>query len=153
MREIDIQFATEDSCPSKAQIEHWVTTALSQQKKEGALAIRIVDEQEMTSLNHQFRNKNKPTNVLSFPCQLPPSLRKHILGDIVICASVVASEATTQQKPMMAHWAHMVVHGVLHLLGHDHENEEEATLMEKEEVAILHELGFSDPYIVENTYE
>ncbi|MBN9288185.1 MAG: rRNA maturation RNase YbeY [Gammaproteobacteria bacterium 39-13] len=153
MREIDVQFATNDECPSETQIQHWALTALVQQKKNGALVIRVVDETEMTSLNYQFRKKNKPTNVLSFACQLPPSLKGDILGDIVICASVVAQEAKEQQKPIAAHWAHMVVHGVLHLLGHDHEKDDEATVMESEEVMILRELGFSDPYRVEHCDE
>lgn len=153
MREIDIQFVTHKDCPTETEIQHWAITTLSKLEKNGILVIRIVDEAEMISLNHQFRKKNKPTNVLSFSCQLPPSIKGDILGDIVICAPVVAQEAEEQQKPLIAHWAHMIVHGLLHLLGHDHENDEEATLMENEEVAILRELGFSDPYRVEHSHE
>ena len=126
MSDIDIQFATKKNCPSSSQIKKWIAATLTEQKRNGSLVVRIVDENEMKTLNHQFRNIDKPTNVLSFSCQLPPNLRGDILGDIVICAPVVALEAQEQNKSLTSHWAHMVVHGVLHLLGHDHEKDDEA---------------------------
>lgn len=153
MKGIDIQVATKSLCPSKNEIKLWIKAALLQQNKKGSLVVRIVDEDEMTTLNHQFRNKQKPTNVLSFSTMIPEPLRGDMLGDIVICASVVAKEALEQHKAVQAHWAHMVIHGVLHLLGHDHEKETDANVMEQIEIEILHQLGFADPYKVENIYE
>ncbi len=148
MSSVDIQIATQALHPTKKEIKNWVSAALKQQHKSGALVVRIVDEDEMTSLNHHYRKKEKPTNVLSFRCDLPVKLRGDVLGDIVICATVVANEATQQGKPLVAHWAHMVVHGVLHLLGYDHENDQDAIIMENHEASILNELGFADPYKV-----
>lgn len=149
--DIDIQFATLEKCPTSDQIKMWINAVLK--KKNAKVVIRIVNEDEMIILNRQYRHKEKPTNVLSFPCQLPSKIRGNILGDIVICASVVANEANEQNKPFTAHWAHMVVHGVLHLLGYDHENEEDAVKMESLEIAILNDLGFSDPYGVKLNHE
>lgn len=153
MKGIDIQIASDEACPSSNEIRAWVNATLRQQKSSGSLVIRIVDESEMTTLNHHYRKKEKPTNVLSFRCNLPEALRGDILGDIVICASVVAQEANAQGKSFTQHWAHMVVHGVLHLLGYDHENDQDAASMERQEIAILSTLGFSDPYRVTNIHE
>jgi probable rRNA maturation factor len=153
MKGIDIQVATQSHCPSNKEIKLWIKTALLQQNKKGSLVVRIVDEEEMTTLNHQFRNKQKPTNVLSFSTMIPEPLRGDMLGDIVICAAVVAKEALEQHKAVQAHWAHMVIHGVLHLLGHDHEKGSDANVMEQSEIEILHQLGFADPYKVEDIYE
>lgn len=114
------------------------------------LAIRLVGEPESRTLNHDYRGKDKPTNVLSFPAELPDmvlaELEERPLGDLVICAPVVAREAAEQGKPLNAHYAHLTVHGVLHLLGLDHEDEREAEAMEAIERAILAELGHADPY-------
>src|SRR5690606_20131870 len=100
---------------------------LADERQEAELTIRIVDEEESRILNRDYRGKDKPTNVLSFPFEAPPGLDAWpLLGDLVICAPVVAREAVEQGKPLMAHWAHMVVHGVLHLLGYDHEEDEDA---------------------------
>ncbi len=153
MKGIDIQVATKVPCPTKSEIKEWVSATLNQQNTKGSLVVRIVDEPEMTTLNSHYRKKEKPTNVLSFKCNLPPNLRGDILGDIVICASIVASEAIAQQKTSKAHWAHMVVHGVLHLLGFDHENEQDASTMENHEITILSELGFANPYRVTHIHE
>lgn len=112
---------------------------------EGALCLRIVDAEESRALNHQFRGRDKATNVLSFPAASPlPDLPQ--LGDIVLCAPVIAREACEQGKMVRAHWAHMVVHGVLHLRGHDHQDDAEAAKMEALERRILAKLGFADPY-------
>ncbi|EAQ97370.1 rRNA maturation RNase YbeY [Congregibacter litoralis] len=109
-------------------------------------ALRIVDEAEMQQLNAQYRARNTPTNVLSFPADLPADVTLNLLGDIVICAPVVKKEATNQGKPLAAHWDHMLVHGVLHLLGFDHESDAEATHMESLETQALATLGWPCPY-------
>ena len=137
--------------PSPARLRRWARAALGARK--GELTLRIVGPAESRSLNHRFRHKDKPTNVLSFPYDpLPrPLSRKRErgeqpLGDVVICAAVVAREAREQGKAPAAHWAHMVVHGVLHLLGFDHIQTEDARVMEGRERAILARLSFPDPY-------
>lgn len=152
--EIELQIATTlPNTPTLTNVKKWVSAALNHIQRSGELSIRIVDETEMSELNGQYRNKPKPTNVLSFPCQLPAPIRGHLLGDIVICAPVIEREAKEQEKNLSAHWAHMLIHGVLHLCGFDHENEQDALLMESTEITILHELGFPDPYKVEKIYE
>ena len=151
MKGIEVQVATKSHCPSKQDIKKWVKAVLQQQHTAGSLVVRIVDEEEIKTLNHHYRKKEKSTNVLSFKCNLPDNLRGDILGDIVICANIVATEASNQGKEFNHHFAHMVVHGVLHLLGYDHEIETDALEMENYEIAILKELGFADPYRVENT--
>lgn len=151
--DIDVQYAvSKENCPSSAQIKKWAEAALEKQSN-AKIAIRIVEDAEMIALNHRYRNKNKTTNILSFPCQLPVNIRGNQLGDLVICKSVIENEALEQQKSITAHWAHIIVHGILHLLGYDHENEEDAFKMESLEVAILEDLGFADPYGVKNTHE
>ena len=129
--------------PAPATLRAWALAALGREK--GELNIRIVGDEESRQLNHQYRGKDKPTNVLSF--QGEPELESlPVLGDLVICAPVVAREAVEQGKPARAHWAHMVIHGCLHLLGHDHEQDSEALRMEALETRILKRLGFSNPY-------
>ncbi len=146
MVELDLQIATEDAgIPSEESFQQWVDTALAEH--DGAqLTIRIVDEDEITELNSTYRGKDKPTNVLSFPFEVPADIELPLLGDIVICAKVVQQEAEAQEKPLQAHWAHMVIHGCLHLLGHDHMEEEEAELMEGLEISLLAALGYANPY-------
>lgn len=112
---------------------------------EGALCLRLVDAEESRALNHRFRGKDRPTNVLSFPAN-SPLVEEPELGDILLCAPVIAAEAAEQGKPVRAHWAHMVVHGVLHLRGYDHIDDDEARVMEAAERRILAGLGFADPY-------
>lgn len=147
---VDLQIATtHPNYPTAAMVKKWVSTALKHIAVGGQLSVRIVDEAEMTELNFQYRQKQKPTNVLSFPCTLPKAIRGDILGDLVICAPVIEQEAHDQQKTLPAHWAHMLVHGVLHLCGYDHENEQDAANMESTEITILSELGFPNPYKVE----
>jgi probable rRNA maturation factor len=128
--------------PSPASLRAFARAALP--KRFGELTIRIVDETESHALNRHYRGKDKPTNVLSF--QGDPALRKHVLGDLVICAPVVAREAVEQNKTPREHWAHLVVHGCLHLQGYDHEQESEAKVMEAREIRILERLGFENPY-------
>ncbi len=133
--------------PAPAALRGWALAAL--QGARGELTIRIVDEAESAQLNARYRGKNSPTNVLSFPYEsegFDESPEGPVLGDLAICAPVVLREAVEQDKEARAHWAHMVVHGVLHLLGRDHESDAEAETMEAEERAILAALGFPDPY-------
>jgi len=139
--------------PTPASIEHWVQQVLSKQlgaKPFPELSIQVVDEQAISELNETYRHKSGPTNVLSFPFEAPPGLPEEeadaLLGDIVICAQIVATEAQQQHKNLQAHWAHMVVHGVLHLLGYDHLNNEDAEQMESLEIQLLSELAFPNPY-------
>ncbi|MGB5736058.1 MAG: rRNA maturation RNase YbeY [Thiohalocapsa sp.] len=155
---VDLQIASEaQDIPVPTSIEGWVKSALSEGSDASSdaaeLTIRIVDATESAELNQSFRGRAGPTNVLSFPFDLPPGIDTEalskmptLLGDLVICAPVVAREAAEQGKPPTAHWAHMVVHGVLHLLGHDHIEPAEATRMETLETAIMRGLGFPPPY-------
>jgi len=146
---LHIQNASQSkSIPTNTQFQQWIEEALHtqiQQPKE--LTLRIVDEAESAKLNADYRHKQGPTNVLSFPFEPPPGLQElPILGDIVICAPCVTREAAEQDKNETAHWAHLVIHGVLHLLGYNHIKAEEATTMETLEIEILQGLGFGDPY-------
>lgn len=144
---IGIQYAVElPDLPQRDALRRWARSALEAAGGAGSLAIRIVDEAESAAMNRRWRGKQGPTNVLSFAMALPPGVEAQELGDIVICGPVVAREAAQQDKPPAAHWAHMVVHGVLHLLGHDHKHEPDAQRMETLETEILGRLGFPDPY-------
>jgi probable rRNA maturation factor len=144
---LDLQYAVKaDNLPTQAQFETWVRVALGDTLDEAELTIRIVDASESQQLNHDYRGKDKPTNVLSFPFEAPPGIELPLLGDLVICASVVENEALEQQKALEAHWAHMVVHGCLHLLGYDHIEDAEAEEMESLETTLITGLGFPDPY-------
>jgi len=146
---IHIQNAGDRSLsPATSLLRTWAKTALKQQGVEEAeVTLRLVNIEEMTYLNETYRRKKGPTNVLSFPMQLPEIVaHNHLLGDIVICSNIIQQEANDQHIPVANHWAHMVVHGILHLLGHDHLNEDDAAQMEKEEISILNLLGFENPY-------
>lgn len=136
--------------PAAASFRKWAAAALQGRIREADLAIRIVDAEEGRALNRHYRGKDYATNVLSFPAELPEGLPKGVklplLGDLVLCAPVVAREAKEQGKPLAAHYAHLVVHGCLHLLGWDHEDPHEADAMEQLEREILAELGLPDPY-------
>ena len=136
-------------------LQRWVEQALAvaQFATPYELLIRIVDTVESQDLNRDYRGKDKPTNVLSFPFEAPPGMELPLLGDLVICRQVVEAEAIEQGKPLMAHWAHMVVHGSLHLLGYDHIEDEEAEEMEQLERDIMQELGFADPYLDDGVEE
>ena len=136
----------EPGVPSEVDLTRWATAALAGRRATAELAIRIVDEAESAALNSAYRHKQGPTNVLSFPAELPPGVPLPLLGDLVICAPVVAREAREQGKLPEAHWAHLVVHGCLHLIGYDHEREDEAEQMESLERGILAGMGYPDPY-------
>ncbi len=129
--------------PTDSSLKRWALAALG--RTRGELTLRIVGESESRALNARYRRKKKSTNVLSFP--YPELTSAGVLGDIVICAPVVTREAREQNKPVRAHWAHMIVHGVLHLLGHDHIKNKDAERMETHERALLSLFGFADPYI------
>lgn len=148
---IDLQIACEQESglPTAQQIEQWATAAIQPQSNEVEMTVRIVDEAESHELNLNYRGKDRPTNVLSFPFECPDEVELPLLGDLVICRQVVEREAQEQDKPVMAHWAHMVVHGSLHLLGYDHIEDDEAEEMESLETQIMTELGFADPYLSE----
>ncbi len=157
MTSIDIdlqQVSQHPDIPQADLFAVWVKRALKNFRDNSELSIRIVDEMESQSLNAQYRGKDKPTNVLSFPFDVPPGIpaseMNHLLGDLVICAPVVAREAIEQKKPTEHHWAHMVIHGTLHLLGFDHINDDEALEMEQLERDILAELTIPDPYFGEH---
>ena len=148
---IDLQIACEQESglPTAEQIEQWATAAVQPKSDEVEMTVRIVDEAESHALNLNYRGKDRPTNVLSFPFECPDEVELPLLGDLVICRQVVEREAQEQDKPLMAHWAHMVVHGSLHLLGYDHIEDDEAEEMESLETQIMTGLGFADPYLSE----
>lgn len=142
--------ASSEGLPSEAQFHRWLTAAVSPFQAVSEVTIRLVDEAESHELNHTWRGKDKPTNVLSFPFEAPPGIEDFpLLGDLIICRQVVEQEAVEQQKTLEAHWAHMVIHGSLHLLGYDHIVDEEAEEMEALETEIMLALGYPDPYISE----
>lgn len=145
---LDYQLAQEEATgiPGEASVHRWVEAALAGRRDEAELTVRVVDEDESAELNGLYRKKQGPTNVLSFPFEAPPGLELPLLGDIVVCAPVVVREAAEQGKTVEAHWAHMVVHGTLHLLGYDHLEQGEAEEMEALETAILAGLGYPNPY-------
>ncbi|WP_370979758.1 rRNA maturation RNase YbeY [Agaribacterium sp. ZY112] len=148
MANIDVQIAcAADALPSEDQLQHWCKTALKAAGRDGALALRISDAKEIQTLNQQYRNKNNSTNVLSFPSDLPAELGLDELGDIIMCAEVIAREAVEQNKNADDHWAHMVIHGTLHLCGYDHIDDKEAEEMEALETQILATLGINNPYL------
>lgn len=144
---IDLQVATaDDNVPSEQNFRLWVAAALPPNQLSSELTIRVVGFDESRALNTQYRHKDAPTNVLSFPADLPIELEFPYLGDLVVCAPVIEQEAREQNKPLDAHWAHMIVHGTLHLLGYDHIEDDQATVMEALETKILVGLNFDPPY-------
>ncbi len=144
---IAVQYAcARRAVPAAVSLRRFAAAALRSRTNIHALTIRVVGGAESARLNATYRGKTGPTNVLSFPFQAPPQVIRDTLGDLVICAPVVAREARAQGKQPRAHWAHMVVHGVLHLLGHDHIKAREARVMEAFEKCILANLGYADPY-------
>lgn len=148
---IDIQRAhTGSYAPADEQIIQWIKACLVNNDDEIEVSIRTVDNNEMIELNTHYRQKPTTTNVLSFPADFPEELKIPLLGDIVICAEVVANEATAQDKNLDAHWAHMIIHGMLHLLGYDHIEETDALEMETLETRIMLALHYPPPYEAED---
>lgn len=148
---VDLQVVSEntENLPSLEDFQRWATLAVRASEVEPEITVRIVDEEESQTLNRTYRNKDKSTNVLSFPFECPEEVVLPLLGDLIICRQVVEKEAKEQDKPLMAHWAHMTVHGCLHLLGYDHIEDDEAEEMESLEAEIMQSLGFIDPYLTE----
>ena len=149
---LDLQNACENpqGLPDEAQFLRWLSAAVKPFQPESEVTVRLVDEAESHELNLAYRGKDKPTNVLSFPFEAPPGIEDlPLLGDLIICRQVVEQEAAEQGKPVEAHWAHMVVHGTLHLLGYDHIQDDEAEEMEGIETEIMLAMGYADPYISE----
>ncbi len=145
---LDIQIACDNKqLPSPEQLQLWAETALLPYNKNFELTIRLVEVSESQQLNHQYRSQDKPTNVLSFPFEVPEGIDLDLLGDLVICVDVVELEAKDQNKQLYGHWAHMIIHGCLHLLGYDHISEDEALEMESIEIDLMATLGYSNPYI------
>ena len=152
---LDLQKMVEsETIPEQELIEQWVKTSLEVESRnrhkpladEYEVTVRIVGRDEIRTLNSTYRHRDKATNVLSFPFEAPPEVQLPLLGDLVICHDVVLEEARQQGKSVMAHWAHMVVHGILHLLGYDHIDDAEAEAMEALEIDILEQLGIANPY-------
>jgi probable rRNA maturation factor len=144
--ELDLQLAGEwKGLPERDDFENWVVAAL-QERAEAELTIRVVGRRESRELNSTYRQKDSETNVLSFPAELPEGIDLPLLGDIVICAPLVAEEAAAQGKALHDHWAHLAIHGVLHLLGYDHVADEDAEEMEALEISLLESLGIGNPY-------
>lgn len=143
--------ADEGDIPEAALVQQWAEKACLCDDQV-ITSVQIVSKDEMRELNNTWRGKNRPTNVLSFPMQSPDEVDPKILGDLVLCADVINTEARQQHKPDQAHWAHMVVHGMLHLQGYDHIDEHQADEMEALEIRILDQLGFDNPYL-ENVLE
>ena len=144
---LDLQIACdEQSLPSQQDFDLWLQAVLSTVKPDAEVTIRLVEPSESQELNHQYRGKDRPTNVLSFEFEAPPMLELDLLGDLIICKQIIEKEAIEQEKPLLNHWAHMVVHGTLHLLGYDHIDDDQAIEMESLEKEILANLAIDDPY-------
>ncbi|BCG64838.1 MAG: probable rRNA maturation factor [Methyloprofundus sp.] len=148
IRELEVQrVATFNNIPSDELFQVWVEKALSEYHKNAEIVIRIVDIKEITELNIQYRLKEGATNILSFPFDAPEGVEGiNLLGDLVVCAKVLEQEAQAQQKLLNNHWAHIIIHGVLHLLGYDHINDKDALEMESKEIFILQQLDIENPY-------
>jgi len=144
---LDLQIACDEQrLPSQQDFELWLQAVLSTVKPDAEVTIRLVEPRESQELNHQYRGKDRPTNVLSFEFEAPPMLELDLLGDLIICKQIIEKEAIEQEKPLLNHWAHMVVHGTLHLLGYDHIDDDQAIEMESLEKEILANLAIDDPY-------
>lgn len=144
---VDVQYASvQQDLPQETLLQEWVQKALMHYVSNATVTLRIVDEKEMLELNRHYCGKDKPTNVLAFPLSSTDVADDDALGDIIICAAVVTKEAAAQNKEELAHWAHLVIHGSLHLAGFDHITDEDAAIMEPLEVQLLSTLGYTNPY-------
>jgi probable rRNA maturation factor len=147
MFSLEMQRRVSSWAPPRADITAWASTALGRKAAGRELAVRVVSPSESRRLNARYRGRDKPTNVLSFPApELPAGSDQLPLGDLVICPEVLRAEAREQHKSLRAHWAHLVVHGALHLIGYDHMHAAEASRMERREISVLRRLGFPNPY-------
>jgi len=145
---VELQRRVRAWAPQRAKLTRWARAALGRRAAGAELGVRVVGAAESARLNARYRGRDKPTNVLSFPtAPLPATARAaRPLGDLVICARILRGEARAQAKTLEAHWAHLVVHGTLHLIGYDHERAADARRMERREIAVLRRLGFANPY-------
>ena len=143
---VDLARRTTAKAPGARLLATWAAEALGARAAGTEIAVQVVSPAAIRLLNQRYRGKDKPTNVLSFPAAAPPGARPRPLGDIVICPAVLKREAREQGKAERAHWAHLVVHGTLHLVGYDHENDADASRMERREIAVLRRLGYPNPY-------
>ena len=147
MNYLDIQIISQSKqLPEQGQFQNWVDAVLNNESQDAELVIRIVDEAEMTQFNEQYSDKKGSTNILSFPFEAPEGVDNYLLGDMLVCAPVVEKEAKQQHKELDHHWAHMIVHGVLHLLGYDHVDDQDAEEMETLEIKILKKIKIKNPY-------
>lgn len=149
---IDLQHACDEPIPvSDESLRTWAELALLEHMDSAELTLRLVDPTEITDLNHTYRQQNKPTNVLAFPSELPDNIELDypLLGDVIICPLVLQQESQESGKSLQEHWAHIVIHGVLHLLGYDHIKDSDAGIMQALEVKLLSKLGFANPYQTE----
>lgn len=148
MNTLDFQIISKSAkIPTESRFQCWIDAVL----ETCELVIRIVDEDEMAQFNQQYRHKQGATNILSFAYEAPPGFDSLLLGDLLLCAPVIETQALQQRKPLNHHWAHITIHGTLHLQGYDHETDADATIMEAKEIAILHALKIKNPY-QENNY-
>lgn len=143
---LNVEYATRAHSPQPQAIARWARAALDARRRRVSLGIRIVNRAESARLNKRYRNGPGPTNVLAFAFDAPAGVASDVIGDLVICAPVVNREAQACGKPFLAHWAHIVVHGIMHLRGLDHQSRRQAAVMERKEATTLKRLGFSDPY-------
>ena len=153
---IDIQHAcAREASITDAMIMLWAKTSLETLTKSAELTIRLVDSEEITELNQRYRQQSKSTNVLAFPADLPKMIKlsRPFLGDVVICAEVLKQESLSQHLALEAHWAHIVIHGILHLLGYDHISDQDAQIMQGFEIKLLQQLGFANPYAEDKTID
>lgn len=149
MAKISVKYACpRKDIPAEKNLRHWIQTALKEMGSRGEVHVRLVGKSESRVLNRDYRGKDKPTNVLSFPLLAPLEMANGLLGDLVVCVPVLQQEAKLQRKSLENHWAHIMVHGVLHLLGFDHVESDQAKQMEKIEIRILKKLKITDPYKV-----
>lgn len=146
MKPVLLNNATKYNCPSIEQFNTWVNSVIDEHGRFFQVSIEIVDKTMSQELNKTYRNKDKPTNVLSFPLELPEFVKEDLIGDLAICSEVVEQEAIEQNKVAINHWAHMTIHGTLHLLGYDHIQDEDAEMMETLEIKLLNKLEISSPY-------
>ena len=152
MNFLELQVATEFAdYPAEMQFQSWMDTVLSDTAQNSEIVIRLVDKAESAELNQQYRHKSGPTNILSFPFEAPEDIVMELLGDLVICAPLIAEEAIQQNKQPLHHWAHITIHGILHLLGYDHIQDQEAEEMEALEIKFLQKLNIANPYQEEST--
>lgn len=152
---IDIQLAVETALPVTEKIlRQWAKLALGEAHQAHEITLRFVEKEEIRTLNHTYRQQDKPTNVLAFPSSLPDEIKKihPFLGDVIICPEILQEESHQEEIPLVAHWAHIVIHGILHLQGYDHIKIEDAEIMQALEIQLLAKLGFPNPYHTEDDY-